>query len=328
MQLNRVLTFQTLLALLFGIFLLILLIVCLPCAEHELLSCQEAYLTRPQKERLRAIQRGTVTRRHVEIVMSRFQEDISWSDVYAPLRTVYDKFPLGWRAPRNGTIYVENVGRESYVYLKHIVDHYDTLADLTVFTQAGLPTAGYETGHPSAYRGHMSPGFSFHDFVLADTPGFVLFNHAMRLDNLHHVVRPLGRRWMRLLGWARLDAQVCPLNSHFKAYWTSNQNSDFIARVSKLCESQGAGSLCSADTFWKTFVRLPPPPADKYYHWVQGARYAVTRNQIRQRPRHEYDALLSLVSHDKDPWAGYFLEWFFYPILTSAVAHPCASSDE
>jgi len=295
-----------------------------PCPGRDLLSCQEVYLSRAQRERQLAIRRGTVTRRHVEIVMSRYQEDIAWSDMYASLRTVYDKLPLGWRVPKNDTVYIDNVGRESYVYLKHIVDNYDRLADLTVFTQAGVPTAGYETGHPSAYRGHMSPGFTFHDYVLAETPGFVLFNHAMRLDTLHHVVRPLGRRWLRLLGWTRLEAQVCPLDDTYGAYWVKDQNDVFISRVRQLCHVQGAGDLCFADSFWKSFVKLPPPPTEEYYHWAQGARYAVTREQIRKRPRYEYETLLALVSHHQDPWAGYFLEWFFYPILTSSTSHPCS----
>lgn len=293
------------------------------CRGPALLACQRAYLTRAQRARLRAVERGDVTRRQVEIVMSRYMEDVSWSDAYAPLRTVYDKFPLGWRAPRNGTVHLPNVGRESYAYLRHIVDNYDRLADLTVFTQAGAPTYGYVGGHPSAYNGHMSPGFTFHDFVLAQTDGFVIFNHNMRLDTFYHVVQPVGFRWKRLLG---LDVSagpvVCPIDTH-QPYWAGPQSPVFLEKVYRLCAEQGGADLCVADVFWRQFVRLTPPRADEPYHWVQGARYAVTRQQLQRRPRYDYEVLLSLVSAHEDPWAGYFLEWFFYPILTSDARPPC-----
>ncbi|MDR0533490.1 MAG: DUF3431 domain-containing protein [Verrucomicrobiales bacterium] len=72
----------------------------------------------------------------VELVVARYQEDIAWvRNVPESVRaTVYNKgLPLApdWR----GVIVLPNIGREAHTYLYHIINHYDSLADLTVFTQ-------------------------------------------------------------------------------------------------------------------------------------------------------------------------------------------------
>lgn len=69
----------------------------------------------------------------VELVVARYQEDLAWTrNVPADVRvTVYNKGgPLTVRART-----LPNVGREAHAYLWHIVNQYDALAPLTVFTQ-------------------------------------------------------------------------------------------------------------------------------------------------------------------------------------------------
>ena len=79
------------------------------------------YLTRAQRERQLNIRLGVVTRSQVEIVMSRYQEDIAWSDMYASLRTVYDKAPLRRlaRAQKQHGIHRQHRSREPRVPQAH-----------------------------------------------------------------------------------------------------------------------------------------------------------------------------------------------------------------
>ena len=77
------------------------------------------------------------------IVVARFNEDLDWlkdafnqDDVYIYNKGAYLKaseYPRQWRI---GTL--PNVGRETHTYLHHIIQHYDKLADVTVFIQGRI----------------------------------------------------------------------------------------------------------------------------------------------------------------------------------------------
>lgn len=66
-----------------------------------------------------------------EIIVARFNEDLSWIDKYRGEYdvTVYNKGPNEIK----GAVKLPNVGNESHTYLWHIVNRYDTLAPRTVF---------------------------------------------------------------------------------------------------------------------------------------------------------------------------------------------------
>jgi len=71
----------------------------------------------------------------MQIVISRYNENIEWS---ASLNNciIYNKgSPIHSSHP---VITLPNVGREGHTYLHHILQHYDCLADYTVFLQ-GYP---------------------------------------------------------------------------------------------------------------------------------------------------------------------------------------------
>lgn len=67
-----------------------------------------------------------------ELVVARHTESLNWlRRVPRTLAvTVYDKGP-----PPSQGIALPNHGREAHTYLHHLVERYDTLADLTVFVQ-------------------------------------------------------------------------------------------------------------------------------------------------------------------------------------------------
>ena len=86
----------------------------------------------------------------IELVVARWNERVDWTgNVPRAVRvSIYDK-----GGDLNGAIPLPNVGREAHTYLRHIVDRWSSLAELTVFCQ----------GHP--------------------------FDHA---SDLHHVLRALA----------------------------------------------------------------------------------------------------------------------------------------
>jgi hypothetical protein len=69
----------------------------------------------------------------LELAVARYNENLNWlRRVPRAFRvTVYDK--SGDRLP--DTMALPNIGREAHTYLWHIVERYDSLADLTIFCQ-------------------------------------------------------------------------------------------------------------------------------------------------------------------------------------------------
>ena len=109
--------------------------------------------------------------------------------MYSSLRTVYDKSDdISSLATgiAGKVVRLPNLGRESHTYLQHIVRNYDSLAAVTVFSQATEPTHGY-IGHRKG-GGHLLANSTFHDFVL-NPAGHFIFSGAIWLPSLAHLLR-------------------------------------------------------------------------------------------------------------------------------------------
>lgn len=74
-------------------------------------------------------------KKNFEIVISRFDEDISWSYNYKDFTTIYNKGKDDIPKPY---IKLENKGQHADTILKHIINNYDNLADVTFFTHGSL----------------------------------------------------------------------------------------------------------------------------------------------------------------------------------------------
>jgi hypothetical protein len=89
---------------------------------------------------------------NVEVVVARYCEDLRWTHQFTWPVTIYDKSAGGPRqhfSARNwhstlgpnsakswpGSLPLVNVGGEAHTYLYHIVQHYNDLAEHTLFTQ-------------------------------------------------------------------------------------------------------------------------------------------------------------------------------------------------
>ena len=65
-----------------------------------------------------------------QIVVARYNEDIEW--IADNNKIIYNK---GILLNINNEYLLENIGRESETYLHYIIDNYDNLPDVVVFTQ-------------------------------------------------------------------------------------------------------------------------------------------------------------------------------------------------
>ena len=223
---------------------------------------------------------------------------------------VYDKSS----SPLSGTVRLDNVGRESHTYLKHIVSRYESgLADWTVFTQAAEPSFGYK-GHRSG-GGHLNGGVGFRDYLTprAEGTSFLVHTAAVTLPDLASSLR------MSYVfdDPALHQTSACPPDgAEWSAWWDMGWFKSYVEDKAK--EQGGPSAL-------EFYQRLVAPEAPKtstvQLAFAQGARFGVSRAAILARPKAYYEQLLAAVSTHSDPYAGYYLEWM-WPTVFGASAPP------
>jgi hypothetical protein len=75
------------------------------------------------------------TKKNFEIVIARYDENISWCDNYKDFVTIYNKGNDDLPYP---SIKLENKGHLADTILTHIINNYDSLADVTFFTHGSF----------------------------------------------------------------------------------------------------------------------------------------------------------------------------------------------
>lgn len=95
--------------------------------------------TRKNTNRNKHTRKNSKNSRTLEIVVSRFNEDLSWlkeipTTFYTKI-TVYNKNDTPIECPVNNcTVHqLPNIGRESHSYFHHVIQNYDNLPDITLF---------------------------------------------------------------------------------------------------------------------------------------------------------------------------------------------------
>jgi len=275
---------------------------------------ESAHLSEAQLSQLQKITRGDIGKSEVELVLAHFNESVGWSDPYASIRTIYCK---GSKVP--GCVELENVGREGHTYLHHIVTNYDKLADWTVFSQAGAPAVGYN-GH-RAGGGHMQSGVEFHDYLLRDEArdNFFVFTGAMHLQSLFHAIRS-----SYLFPDDQLETPAqCPINTASDRWERLDLPKWFRTMMAAKCGFPAGGLQAHIQKYWEDHIKTDMPEGGMIF-FSQGARFAVSKDRIHQRPREEYMDLLNLLSGSADPCENYMNEWLWYYIMGKPQQAPCA----
>lgn len=211
-----------------------------------------------------------------EIVVARFNEDISWLKKWTKNRwvTVYNKGPNEVKGFEDVTVTLPNVGNEGHTYLWHIVNRYDTLAPRTVFIM------GSAVSRPDR-RPVLDALFTKLD----------AHTHS-EFDVSCHDTRDL-----------KSDAYDFQLDENEK---TTQENTQ-IVNEKKLAPS-------------------PERPFGKWYETNFGdyqskkicfvPNFAVTREDIRRKPKSYYENLLKKYLSDAiHPEAGHYFERAWYAIF-------------
>jgi len=270
-------------------------------------------------QRLQGIVLGDVNKSMVEVVLAHYNEDLGWTSAYKNILSIYSKSS---EDSLPGRIHLPNVGREGHTFLYHIVNNYDNLADWTVFSQAGEPTEGYQ-GHRIG-GGHMLANVSFADYVLHDSKNgndgsFIFFTSVIDMDTLlvahrHNYVHKIGSQ----------NPLRCPDDVSGDTWDNFVSLGWFYGYLSKKCNTTTELLSQAFKDYWLQHVSDTIPKGGLVFY-AQGARFAMAKERIRQRPKNYYVHLLDLVKDSVDPWANYFNEWTWFYMLGVAPTDPACA---
>mmetsp|Transcript_24540 Transcript_24540/g.54628 ORF Transcript_24540/g.54628 Transcript_24540/m.54628 type:complete len:376 (-) Transcript_24540:217-1344(-) len=265
----------------------------------------------------RMLSKGLISRQEIEVVLAYYDEDVSWTSRVASLVTVYCQ--SGETSIGNiPCIPLPNVGREGHVYMTHIVNNYDNLAEWTVFSQAQEPTAGYRSNNDS--YGHMLPGLDMADYLLMPMlhgfpsgGSYFVNTGAINMTNLDHYMRSSYLNLARS-SQLRVEEAHCP-QEKWGDSWIPHPLGGVQEMLNRKCGVDSAEELSQAlRAYWDSHVQLPVPPEGMLF-FAQGARFAVSRSRIRERPKQHYEKLLALLSLEISPCAGFFNEWLWHYLI-------------
>ena len=123
-----------------------------------------------------------LTKKECELVIARYNEDISWSKPYKHLRTVYNKGEDNLGDEYQPIIKLENIGLEINTILEHIVRNYDNLANNTVFMQGNISDRQCIDSMPFATFFHSRDN----DLIGCKMSNQLTNNFNFRLDNYNN----------------------------------------------------------------------------------------------------------------------------------------------
>jgi len=247
----------------------------------------------------------------VEVVVAHYNEDLSWIKTYGEPGVTFRVYSKG-EAPHGAEV-LSNVGRESHTYLTHIVKNYNRLAGRTVFTQGAEPGWGYKGGYSGS--GHLTDHITFEHYLRPFSKGedsFLALSAAVSMPRGLQSTR-VGSLTDQL---STVSNGLCPAGGAdgWTSWWLDPAHPHAQAGSRML-------AFYNDHILQRAFV-----PADVMQPvslaFAQGARFAVAAERIRSRPRAFYEKLLSLVSHERSPIEGYFIEAMWHDIL-----HPEAPQD-
>ena len=279
-------------------------------AETTTSSCAGA-------ETLAAIENKGLHRRNLQVVVVRHDEDISWSDSFAAVRTVYEKpgteLPVlpststsagaGPAAPEAASVVLPNVGKEQHAYLTHIVRNYDSLADWTVFLHGKVPSCSYFLADPKLRGNHLLTNVSILDYL---TPQGDLFmpltgraNHNLTLSSFRSTfadgLDPRPRVPRPATAHPAYGDQTREDEDGGGDRWLKWEVNDLPKLAKEITVKQGvlrADEMVDFTAFFKRVVGRAPPAV---LYFAQGAQFAASRAALRNTPKATYQWILGLV---------------------------------
>lgn len=249
--------------------------------------------------------------RPVDLVIAHYNEPLEWLSSFSRLATVYSKGEL----PKEPSIYREvkilpNWGRESHTYLHHIVQNYDTLADVTLFLQGNIHDENDGTPAHTDLSLDEVVGLAKR---LRDLPDHLLTTRSPAQPEAQNQpqggILPLGKvhtfsDWdgvKYLPGWIERRGKAL-----VRSQYTPEQFWNFMFHGTTTTPTAAQNDLDR---------RCPNPPSE--IRWVQGALFAVTRQAIHRRPREVYQRAYEYFDalEERNPEEGHYMERFWLSLF-------------
>ena len=272
-------------------------------------------------ERFKLKQILQFTKSNVELVVAAYGEDLNWIDKnnLKNIATIYQKKK---ESMNSNHILLPNIGRESHTFLHHIVNNYNKLANITVFVQGSEPTYGYRLKKRDG--GHLYCPLTIYDYLLSKE-GLFIFTELTSLNNGRIIFRKGYNEHSTCLSKLKENKySITPLSIPNQCFSLEDYENtiDFInwnvAMTLECLKAQDTSYPypCSKIKFWKKYIKLPLPPLN-FVYYSQGAIFAATKEQIQRRPLDDYKLLLDDFNNSTKPYLGYYMEWMWYPLVTS-----------
>jgi hypothetical protein len=215
------------------------------------------------------------------LVVSRFRENVDWVDCFGTY-TIYNKGRDDLAARhRANSVKLRNMGREAHSYIYHIVENYDRLEDILIFSQGGYRAHAHFEPEEFMRRaldlGDL--GFSvnlgdINGFVGSNSRDFVLRWHGVDL----HTKEPydLGGWWEKATGepWVRSRSVFWGATFSVRREFILRRSRDSYASILKTLDwSMNPMEAHFCERAWFNILNLPlnyvkpgnatprPPPA-------------------------------------------------------------------
>ena len=198
------------------------------------------------------------------IVVARYNESVEW---LAPLKKhcrIYNKGQA-----LEGAIQLPNVGRESHTYLRYIIDNYEALPEVVVFTQGAIEEELMEQYPYETQTGDKTPV----KFMIELTLSAHENGQSQNFFYNQQISEPY-RATPSLRMYSYKGAPLHLINKTLGEWYEGH--------------------------FEKPYPDSPP--------WYIHALFAVKRERILQHPKELYERLIKDVETAVDPEVGHFFE--------------------
>lgn len=238
----------------------------------------------------------------IEIVIARYNEDITWTKPFQEITTIYNKGDDN--IPNS--IKLKNVGREGHTYLYHIVNNYDTLADITVFFQGAGPSFGYRGPKDG---GHMFSNVDFEDYLNPTREFQYIITSRVKSDLSKISIRNGYSEYVNITKPIHCFPKN-DLNDHWLEWCDFTDFSNYINNIR--IEQNGTDN--NLTQFWNKYISALKP-IYPILNYAQGAQFSITRRMIHQNTKSYYQSLLEELNNNINPYQVYYLEWLWFYIF-------------
>lgn len=209
-----------------------------------------------------------------KIIVARYNENIEWLNEIIQDCIIYNK---SGKLNIENQVMLPNVGRESETYLHYIIDNYDNLPDVVVFTQGKI-------------NDHMIGITNYHS---------KLYKYLLKLKD-------------EAFEYGKSKARLIYLESNPDINWIKNWNLKY--GVYYLANNYKDNKPIIYEDWFKIHIdeKYPEP-----VHIYSNGLFAVKKELILNKPLDYYKELIKEVNHHINPTEGHFFERAWYYIFTS-----------